>query len=247
MKRYAIIFFTSMLIPLLSIYDVKGEQQIFPCSKENAYKVIEENDFSLLICSFGSPPEKKKDGWWNANGISFHKVPKAKGKTKQEFIAQFDEFGDAIDFNYKDKTVSIISYANTLPGFKLKPFIKETIALSGTDTKRAYSILLEARRYTAEDMSAALALLNMSESNYRAQYQEKHGNYPLSEALYKLRDYAIQDPQFVSKELGFLRSKWWCDGEMAENLSEIENEVHALSMIRSKLRQGALDLHREAK
>jgi hypothetical protein len=236
MKRYAIILFTAVLSPLLSICDVKGEQQIFPCSKENAYKVIEENDFSLLICSFGSPPEKKKDSWWNANGISFHKVTKARGKTKQEFIAQFEEFGDAIDFNYKDKTLSIISYANTLPGFKPKPFVKETITLSGTDSKRAYSILLEAKRYAKEDISAALALLNMSESKYRAQYQEKHGNYPLSEALYKLRDHGVQDPKFVSKELVSLRSKWWCDGEMAENLSEIENEVHTLSTIRAKPR-----------
>ncbi len=233
-KRYAIILFTAVLFPLLPVHEVKGVQQIFPCTKENAYKVIEENDFSLLICSFGSPPEKKKGGWWNANGISFHKVTKAKGKTKQEFIAQFDEFGDAIDFNYKDKTVSIISYANTLPGFKLKPFIKETITLSGTDTKRTYSILLEAKRYTKEDISASLALLNMGESKYRAQYQEKQGNYPLAEALYKLRDHGIQDPKFVSKELVALRSKWWCDGEMAETLSEIESEVHTLSRIKSK-------------
>ncbi len=233
LRRGIIIFLAVVFALFFPVYKTMGEQQIFPCTKENAYQVIVENDFSLLICSFGSPPEKKKGGWWYANGISFHKIPKTKGKSKHEFLFQVDEFDNAVDYYYKDKTLNIISYADALPSFKLKPFLKEVITLSGTDAKRTYTVLLDVKKYTKEDIAAALSLLNMREGKYMSQYQEKHGNYPLSEALYKLRDYAVQYPEYIAKELAPLRSTWWCDGEMAETLSEIENQVKIFKKIKS--------------
>jgi hypothetical protein len=232
--RCVIIFLAVALTSVFPAYETTGEQQLYPCTKENAYQAIDEKDFSLLICSFGSPPEKKKGGWWNANGISFHKILKTEGKSKQEFLFQVDEFDNAVDYYYKDKTLNIISYADALPGFKLKPFLKEVITLSGSDSKRAYTVMIDAKKYTNDDIAAALSLLNMSEGNYTAQYREKHGNYPLSEALYKLRDYAVQNPEYIAKKLTRLRSTWWRDGEMAETLFEIEDQVKIFKKIKPK-------------
>ncbi len=191
---------------------------------------MEESDFSLLICSFGSPPEKKRGGWWHANGLAFHKLSTVKGKARQDFLFQADEFKNPVDYMYRDKSLTIVSYTENVPGFKLTPFMKEVIALSGSDTKRSYSALLKTGKYTNDDIVKAISFLKTCTPGQVNGYQ---GTSPLAEALFKLRDYALQDPGFIEKELRNFRSKWWCDGEMAEILSEIEDEVKILKKVKA--------------
>jgi hypothetical protein len=233
MKR--IIFIALLSVAVITTMTValsagEGQNEIFPCTKENAYQVIRESDFILLICSFGSPPEKKTGGWWSANGLSFHKLSTGKGKAKQEFLFQADEFRNPVDYLYRDKSLTIVSYTENVPGFKLTPFMKEVIALSGSDANRSYTSLLKTGKYAKDDIAKAISFLKTSTPSQVNEYQ---GTSPLAEALFKLRDYALQDPGFIEKELRNFRSKWWCDGEMAEILSEIEDEVKFLKKVKS--------------
>jgi hypothetical protein len=233
MKKIIIVALLSVvvIVPMtFALPAVEGQDEIFPCTKENAYQVIEESDFSLLICSFGSPPEKKTGGWWSANGLAFHKLSAVKGKAREEFLFQVEEYRNAVDYQYKDNTLSIITYTENTLGFKLKPFMKEVIALSGPDTKRSYTALLKTGKYTKDDIEKAISFLKTSTPGQVNEYQ---GTSPLAKALFKLRDYALQDPGFIEKELRNFRSRWWCDGEMAETLSEIEDEVKILKKVKS--------------
>jgi len=210
---------------------VGAELTVYPCTVDNANKIVKIKSGKLLICYFGSKPEIKKNGWVSVTGVSFHRLMKGLNK-RVEFIVQEDEYGIGIDYKVKETILNILWYIETYPGFRSTPFFSEKINIDSNNIIKNYHIVYKYNQYSEKEIADSVKFLRLGEKEYRKLYFNNYGPGKIYSELFKLRDYAFKDPEFIELELKKMENYWWCDGEMAEVLEGIQNNVMMIKMIK---------------
>jgi hypothetical protein len=218
------ILFLSLLAPgIVSANHLVGHET-FPCSINNAARTVTVVNGTLLVCYFGSDPEQKEKGWIYVTGVAFYRIP-AGSKSRAEFIAQADENGLGIDYRIKNGGLEIVTYIDTYPNFKAVQFYTDRIVLRNKPARHERRLIYKPARVTRKEAEKAKRMLEISEAKYRKLYQNLHGPGMLYRQLMILRDYAFVDLHSVSAALKKMENYWWNDGEAAEVLDEIQNDV----------------------
>lgn len=197
----------------------------FPCTEKNAVRVIDENNYKLIICSFGGPITENDDGWEHASGIAFYKV----SKTENILLHQSDEFREGIDFKYEKRILHIRTYTFQYPDFDNGvPFLEEEIDLSGKAIKRKYTILLRSAKPGQREIVQHIGYLNKYRHTGSKSLDKAY------KALYALRNYSLYETNYVFKYFKWLGENSKFDGELAETFSSLKEEVELIRKAKRK-------------
>jgi len=217
--KIAVIFFVSHFANALQVL---ASEPVTECGGYNTV-LYSNNDVALSICH---APYTKIDRsllgqWQDCDDAMIYLRDKIHGTTK--------EYADCSpttrkQFMVRGNTLRLRHYYTEYPGFEDKPLLVETFDIH--TKKKKYEIVAKLITYNKKDIENAVAEIDTTiekpfdGSTY---FKSIYGGF------FKLRDYAISDPDFVLSVLNKYKKKGVFDGEVAETLSNVIDEVELIA------------------
>jgi hypothetical protein len=177
------------------------------------------SDVILTICHgpYTEINRSKLDQWQNCDDamIQIQKKGDAKAMEYAECMLAVQK-----QFSVQGSNLLIRHFFTEYPEFEKKPMLVESIELKSN--KKKYEFVGEFTMRSKEDFENAIKKIN---STVAKPFDEKTFFSSVYGGFFILRDYAAVDPESVLSALRNYQNSQMFDGEVAETLSEVMEEV----------------------
>ena len=216
-------------------------QMISPCFS-NKTSLCEKNDtktvnswagngYDVVVCSYGSSPTSKKDGWWRGSGLTFYKVTRNSQSNKIVMIKDHSERGYDIDYRYSNGVIEFKIYTDDPKGNELikVPFIKESVNLDQRELVFKKKLLHAVPQYDKQEVERLLSLLLSSDDEIKEKCPIGVTEDQLIViSLYRLRNFGLAEPNKILHCLDRLKNAPWKDGSLSLTYKDIRAELEEI-------------------
>lgn len=217
--RIAVIFF---MLQFANTSQVLASEPVAECFGDSTV-LYSNNDVTLSICH---APYTKIDRsllgqWQDCDDAIVYLRDKAHGTTKEHVDCSPTT---RKQFMVRGHTFMLRHFYTEYPGFESKPLVVETFDIHNKEKK--YEIVAKLKTYNKKDIENAVAKID---STITKPFDGKTYFTSIYGGFFKLRDYAVSDPDFVLSILNKYKKKGVFDGEVAETLSNVIDEVELIA------------------
>lgn len=222
MRNYLLILFVLSIITLSQgACEKKTESR---CGGDKT-TLITANGLNLFMCHapYTKIDTSKLGEWQNCDDGMFY-IESTSGSMVKEKLINECVVTSKMEFRIQDNSLKLRHYYAEYPGFKEKPKIIESFDIvKGIVT---YKIVGRYEKRTKEEIDKTIMEI---ENTIAKPFDGKTYFSSMYTNLYKLRDYAVVDPQYSLTVLRGYQEKRVFDGEVSETLSNIIEEVELIS------------------
>lgn len=179
---------------------------------------------TLSVDPYGSPPVLLKNGHWLGSGISFGQEVDSDDDPRWFFGSS--EADPDIEYWISESTLNVIQSTVFFSQGELSPFVRHEFDLRENPTSARRFLLLESE--LLDTISCVPRIVESIESLKRGQSTDD-----LFALLCCLWRVGLNAPKRMSETLMSFRGSWWYDGEMAQAVSSMVNELNLVRECRS--------------
>lgn len=165
--------------------------------------------------SYGSNPVEILSGIWQGSGLDFHRFPKGDISRHPEFIIGSSEANPDIEYRCDSEALEVTTFTYDPRANGLTPF--STIRFEH-DRPADHKQLTIRLAPDTSPVKPVLEFLKMPKSSIDFRLIEEN--------IYKLRNIGLSSPRKTLEWIKELRSAWWCDGSLAESLTDVSRHLN---------------------
>lgn len=185
--------------------------------------IYSNKDLDLIICHapYTKISQTQLDQWQDCDDAIIQINDKKKGKTTEYMDCGLSS---NMQFMLRDNKFMLRHYFTEYPGFEMKPMLIERLDL--VSNKSTYEFIKEFPACSKKEIDRTIQVID---STIIAPFDGKTYFKSIYSNLFNLRDCAISNPDLVIATLDNYQKRRVFDGEVAETLVSVIDEVKLIS------------------
>ena len=184
------------------------------CEGFEASQAWAMSSHSFVVCTLGHQIQIGA-ARWQATGVIIKSINLQRGVKTHLFMSEADP---TVEYWMSRDGFHVVQYAYDPDAQKALPFVERIFAESGG--RIVERIEVSERHHELHSLESLLQVLDSERQDVT--FDE------IEYAIFRLREVAKTSPELVMDAAQERRSAWWCDGAVAQSLSELVREVNII-------------------